>query len=832
MGIRNKLVLCLLAVLFPLAAVGMFATHLVDRQIAERSSATLATTQRLEAARLNQSKKAYADHARALASGIHIREFATQLHNVRFPSTTADAVTSENPDLIGGLNGFAIIDPNAPWPLQELALSLQRKAIMVGSSVTELRIVDRRGDVLGETMNFSWLPLDERLIERSMRTLQTYFGDAFVNPDDQQLLGMVSPIISANGSVVGALIMETRLNPLIDIISTHETEGESIEAHIAQRTIDGNAQFITALRFDQDAAFKRIVQAETGSPVIQALNSPTSQVITALDYRGVESLLAFQTIEGLGWALILKVDTAEIFAPAVKLRNWLWLATAASISFVALIYLFFLVPIVSRLNKAAVAARQITNGHLAFRIVDQSNDEISELAYSINVLARDLEVDQKMRCEVEAKLRHQAIHDELTGLLNRKHTNKVIKRLSDELGQEHSVLFLDLNGFKDVNDLYGHAAGDEVLVSVAQRLANQVSKGNTLARWGGDEFVVIMPNVSAKQAENIASDLRSVFDEPVDSSEGRHSISCSFGLATSSKSKTLKEALIDADALMYQQKKQQQFDRSKTAMVSRGLERAMLENRTEMWFEPIVRLEQPITYLLAGAQAHIRVSNKEGVYIVPEEYMGHIENFSVLRDLDLHAIKTALQTLRRWNTVNVVDNNFQLSIKLSTYTLNTPNFVQFLETQLQETGVPATQLQLELDQPISLSGVTKDTIACVQAIGISVALNGIGTEPDLLRHVPLHRPNSVSIGKACTYDSVVLPYLIDTCRTFNVEIVARSVETREQLSKLQTLGVNQFQGALFEPPIRAVDFVSRWGSMPTMGRSKIAGLQAGLRLAG
>ena len=832
MGIRNKLVLCLLAVLFPLAAVGMFATHLVDRQIAERTSAALATTQRLEVARLEQLLESYADHSRSLAASLQIREFSTKLHNVHFPDNPVDALNSNEQVFIGGSDGFAIVDPYAQWPLQELALVLQRQAIMAGSSIVELRIVDRRGHTLGETMNFSWSPSDEKLIDRSMRTVQTFFGDAFVNPEDKQRLGMVSPIISTNDSVVGALIMETRLAPLINMISKHETEGESMEAHIAQRTIDGNAQFITALRFDQDAAFKRIAQVETNSPIIQALSSPVSQVITDLDYRGVKSLLAFQTIEDTGWALVVKVDTAEIFAPAIKLRQWLMLATAASIGFVALIYLFFLVPIVSRLNKAAAAARQITNGHLSFRVADHSKDEISELAYSINVLARDLEVDQKMRSEVEVRLRHQAMHDELTGLLNRKHTNKVIKHLSNDTRQEHSVLFLDLNGFKDVNDLYGHAAGDEVLLVVAQRLATKVPKGHTLARWGGDEFVVIMPNVSAQQAKETASNIRSVFDKPVESSEGRHNISGSFGLATSSKSKTLKDALIDADALMYQHKKKQQFNRSQTGMASRGLKRAIAENRTEMWFEPIVRVERPGNYILAGAEAHIRFCNKEGVCIAPEECIGHIKDPSVLHDLDLHTIKIALNTLGRWNTVNVVNNSFRLSIKLSKHTLNAPSFTQLLETQLQEAGVSATQLQLELKNSANLNNVPTGTVKSLQALGVNIALNGIGAEPDLLRHVPSHHPDNVAIGKPGIHDNIVLQYLVNTCRAYKVGIVARSVETHEQFSKLHTLGIKQFQGPLFEPPVRAVDFVSRWGQIQFSERSKVAALNSELRIAG
>ena len=609
MGIRSKLVLCLLAVLLPLAAVGMFATHLVDRQITERTTSALANTQRLEAARIEQILEGYASDARNLASGPHVRAFMSALHDYHSAASSTVATTH---GIIGGLDGFSIIDPEASWPLQQLALKLQRKAGMIGSSITELRLVDREGQILGETLGFDWTPIDPKLVDRSMRTVKTYFGDAFVNHDNQKRLGIISPVMSEAGEVVGAMVMESRLGPIINLISKHEVMGDSIEAHIAQPTLAGDAQFITPLRFDRAAAFRKLVPAEKDLPVNKALHSPESQVVRALDYRGVESYLAFQTITNTGWGLIVKIDVSETYAPVAQLRRWLMWATAASIGFVALIYLFFLVPVMRRLNKAAMAARQIMGGNLSARLTDNSNDEVTELAASINSLAQDLEADQKMRCEVEARLHHQAVHDELTGLLNRKHANKVIEKLTEDRQQEHSVMFLDLNGFKDVNDLYGHAAGDAVLQSVAQRLASQVPQGATLARWGGDEFVVVLPGASDQMATEFALTLHNVFDEPVDSGEGRHNISCSIGLATSSDEKSLEDALVEADALMYEQKKRQRFHRSRGAMATRGVGRALMENRLEMWFQPVVHLERPGNYALVAADTHMRIRNFSG----------------------------------------------------------------------------------------------------------------------------------------------------------------------------------------------------------------------------
>ncbi len=827
MGIRNKLVLCLLVVLFPLVAVGTFATHLLNRQMAERTTAALATTQRLEAERINQILDTYANHARTLASGGHVRDFFTKLqayHDAE--STDSDA----RQDYIGGEDGFAIIDPDASWPLQQLALSLQRKAGIIGSSIVELRLVDQSGDTLGETMGFSWVAADQKLVSRSMRTVKTYFGDAFVNPDEMHRLGIVSPVISFDGEVVGALVMESRLRPVTNMIAKHERMGSSIEAHIAQSTPEGAAQFITPLRFDRTAAFRKIVPEEKQQPVNDALRSPDSQVVKALDYRGVDSFLAYQTIPSTGWGLIVKIDSAETFAPAIELRSWLTWATIASIGFVAAFYLFLLAPIARRLKRAAMAARQIMDGNLSARVVDTSSDEITELVSSINSLARDLEEDQKMRSEVEARLRHQALHDELTGLLNRKHANKVIRQLSDDNNQENTVMFLDLNGFKDVNDLYGHAAGDVVLKSIAQRLSKQVPQGSTLARWGGDEFVVILPGASEDQATTLALALHNAFDEPVNSGEGNHHMSCSIGLATSSGEKSLDDALIEADTLMYEQKKLQSSHRSKGGMATRSTERALTENRVEMWFEPVVRIERPGNYALIGADTQLRIRTSAGGYVMPDEFMNDLEGTSILNQLDEHTVDLSLRALRRWSDAEIVDNRFRLCLTLSEQTLNNPIFPILLENKLTELKVLPTQIQIELKT--CSSPYNEEVLSALREIGVPLVANGVANEPNLLRHVPASLPSLAIIGKPVLDDTVVLPHLMDTCKNLHVDVMARGVTTREELSQLHALGVTQFQGSLFEQYVTGIDFVTRWGQTRLTGLGKAMAPRTTMRLAG
>lgn len=823
MGIRNKLVLCLLAVLIPLAAVGMFATHLVERQLAERTTSALANTQRLEAARIEQILEGYNSDARSLASGPHVRTFFTALHDYHSKKASGEQPTDE---IIGGHDGFSIIDPEASWPLQQLALNLQRKAGIIGSSITELRLVSRGGQILGETLGFSWTPDDPRLVDRSMRSVKTSFGEAFINQDDMKRLGIVSPVMSNLGEVVGALIMESRLGPITDLISKHESMGSSTEAHMAQPTLNGDALFITPLRFDRTAAFRKVVSAEMNVAVNKSLNSPQSQVIKALDYRGVESYLAFQTIAATGWGLIIKIDAADTYAPAAKLRRWLLGATAASIGFVALIYLFFLVPVVQRLNKAALAARQIMGGNLSARLVDNKSDEISELAGSINTLARDLEADQRKRGEAEARLLHHALHDELTGLVNRKHANTVIQRLSEERHKAHSIMFLDLNGFKEVNDLYGHAAGDTVLKKIAKRLTAHVPQHATLARWGGDEFVVILPDADNEMATVFAMTLHKAFEAPVDSEDGRHNISCSIGLATSSNEVSLSEALVEADTLMYQQKQQHKLSRRNGGVATRHIEKALMEEQVSMWFQPVLRMQRPGNYVLVGADTQLRIRNKQGDYIMPDDFKSDMQDDTVDYDINHRTIDLALGALHRWNTAGIVNQHFQLNIKLTESTLNDAAFPFLLESQLNTMDILPAQLQLEL--PAEALGFDEEILNDLRELGVSLAIDGVGNEPGLLRQVPAIQPAVAIVGKPCR--ALALPHILESCSRLNVNIIARHVDTHEELTQLHELGVTCFQGELFEQPTSAVDFVSRWGQTRLTGLGRAMTSNSELRL--
>ncbi|MFT6307247.1 MAG: HAMP domain-containing protein, partial [Halioglobus sp.] len=381
MGIRAKLVFCLLAVLIPLCAVSTFAFHLFDQQLKERTETALSNTQQLEALRISEILAGYAQTAHTLATDPQVQELVT-----------------------------AIDSYSADRPLQPIAAHLRSKAGIIGSAAAELRIVSRNGITLGETLNFTWEPTDNKLIARAMSSVKTIFGDAFMTTTQNQRVGVVSPIVSDKGEVVGALVIETPLNPILDVVAMLERTGLITEAYIVQRTPTGDAQLITALRFDRKSAHSKVILSSSNLPANLALNSQSSRVIEAPDYRGINSVSSIQTIPATGWGLVVKIDEQAAFDPLNRLRTILGIAVALSLLLMFIGYTIFLGPVARRLKRTAHAAHKIMNGDLSVRVCDYANDEIGNMARTIDSLALQLEQDHYQRVRIEEQLRHQATH--------------------------------------------------------------------------------------------------------------------------------------------------------------------------------------------------------------------------------------------------------------------------------------------------------------------------------------------------------------------------------------------------------------------------------------
>lgn len=549
-GVQGKLAFWLLLVLIPVVIGSAASLQTINLRLSERIESDLMNTRRLEAARITEALENYRNDVESLAADPHVVDLVSKIQQYRLDILETDAV-------IGGYDGLDIVDPSSDAPLQQLVEELGNQARSVGSELVELQVLDVQGNSLGSTAGFDWQPYKSDIVANAIATEETLFGNAFRAPDGEHRMGMVSPVFGLELQVAGVLVVEMRLEPIVGLVVAHEGIGETSEAHIAQPTSEGNAEFITLLRFKRQAAFNKIVPKSKNLPINWSLESPGGRLVRSPDYRSIDSVLAIETLPETGWGLVVKIDAVEAFQPVAEVQRIVLITTVALMLTVVLGWILFLRPLGKRMQKLSRAADRIAGGDLHAVIGDLSVDEIGATSRSIDKLAKDLLEDIGRRAQAEQQLKYHAHHDELTGLFNRKRGNELIELLDKKRSEikHRAVLFLDLNGFKAINDQFGHNVGDQILIAVAKRLKGTIGSNSALIRWGGDEFVIVALGEDARNIQVTIEVLNQIFAQPFILPSGAHSVGCSIGLSCAEVDTCmLEDALVEADARMYENK--------------------------------------------------------------------------------------------------------------------------------------------------------------------------------------------------------------------------------------------------------------------------------------
>ncbi|MEM9131262.1 MAG: EAL domain-containing protein [Actinomycetota bacterium] len=792
----------LVLVVLPSVGVGWFTVEVISARLSERVEVDLENVRRLEAARINDALDDYVDDAMSLASGPHVVDFVGGVSRVRSGAVQGDDA------VIGGYDGFDVIDPDAEVPLAELVFALQNKARTTGSEVVELKLVGDDGAMYGRTAGFGWEPYDPTVIDNVLATGDPAFGNAFRSAFGDDRLALVAPITTANGDVVGALVLETRLGPVVDLVVEHEGFGQTSEAHIAQPTAEGDAEFITLLRFERDAAFTKVVPASKGLPINQSLTSPGGQVVRSPDYRAVESILAIETLEATGWGLVVKIDSAEAFAPVAEVRRAVVVAGALTVLLIVVCTVLLLNPLARRVRKLSLAAKQIAAGRYQSSIGDHATDELGELARSIDQLAADLDADIKLRAVAERKLRHQVAHDDLTGIHNRHYATKMIEQLPDTW----SVLFLDLDGFKNINDTHGHGVGDEVLQAVAGRLSHAAPEGATVARWGGDEFIMVLAGRNGEEARHIADGVRQRFRSPVVTSVGELGVNCSVGLATAGPELASADDVINqADSAMFAEKPNPREARRPWSSTEREVAAALAEGRIQTWFQPILTAEPDSTDVF-GAEALARLRTTDGEIVAAGDFLPAVGDRSLQRELDRHVTRLATETTAQWRIDGLVGPDFQLSVNLGQASLCDPDLVGSIVRQLHDVDLPADTLAVEISEAATELDI--DAILELTRAGVAVAIDDVGISNSNFDRLLQIQPRYAKLDRrwlATTHnETLVLDSLTRTCHALDLKMIAEGIETQAQHHLAHAHEVSYVQGFLFGRALRADQFTAGW----------------------
>jgi diguanylate cyclase (GGDEF)-like protein/PAS domain S-box-containing protein len=427
--------------------------------------------------------------------------------------------------------------------------------------------------------------------------------------------------------------------------------------------------------------------------------------------------------------------------------------------------------------------------------------------------------DVTARRAMEERLRHEALHDPLTGLANRR---LLLERLSAALergrrrGGGTALLFLDLDRFKLVNDSLGHPVGDRLLVAVAERLRAAAGPGDTVARFGGDEFAVLLDGApGADAALRRGEAIQRALSSPVGLDGFEVFTSASIGVAVAGAQADGPEALLrGADAAMYRAKLQgpgrcEVYDRAMHARalarlrMESDLRRALDRGEVTAHYQPIVSLA---TGRVCGVEALARWRHPERGWVQPAEFVPAAEETGLILDLGRRVLAEACGRAGEWSAGET--DRLHVSVNLSVKQLAQADLVEQVRRTLEETGMEPARLRLEVTESVLVDNpaAAAATLGRLKELGIRVWMDDFGTgysSLSALHRLPIDglkvdRSFVQAMGQDGRAGQVVASVLA-MARGLGLEVVAEGIERDDQLAGLRLLGCDAGQGFLFSP---------------------------------
>lgn len=470
---------------------------------------------------------------------------------------------------------------------------------------------------------------------------------------------------------------------------------------------------------------------------------------------------------------------------------------------------------------------------LAARIAGVRQDRIRYFADSLEQQVHDKTASLSTALDESRKanelISHMADHDALTGLLNRRRFQDALDswmKYSARYERQGTLLFLDLDKFKFINDTFGHEAGDHCLTATAALLSRTLRTTDMVARWGGDEFVAFLPETAGVQAQHVANKVLAAFAQ-ASFSFGEESFqpSVSLGLASVPEhTRDTHELVICADAAMYEAKKagrccwrlyggsvpEIQHVQAHLQWEAR-IRRALNNDQFLLLYQPLLNLKTSQT---DGYEALLRMEDREGHLISPGLFLESAERANLSSVIDLMVIRKAL---RRITPLEQSSPGVWVSVNLSTKTVQDKHLANQIEAVLQEYPGQNAQLRFEISEMTALQnlGKVREIAAQIKAAGCALILDDFGLGSTSMHYLEGLPVDMVKIHPTLIRDLAdkpktqgVVKNLTEMLHGFHLEVAAKSVEDPQSLDLLRTLGIDYAQGFAIGRPLESIEQVS------------------------
>jgi diguanylate cyclase (GGDEF)-like protein/PAS domain S-box-containing protein len=492
----------------------------------------------------------------------------------------------------------------------------------------------------------------------------------------------------------------------------------------------------------------------------------------------------------------------------------------------------------SNLSKKIININKSTDYHTSYNFEDYlKKPNETSIPVDINLrlinisdrqmylaLCRDISEKKK----TEAKIQHMAFHDALTGLPNRwyllSYMNQFLRK-NDNNQESISVLLLDLDHFKVINDSLGHQAGDILLQQVASRLKTIQKKNYSLARLGGDEFIFIIPNSYEDEAKQISSEVMRIMTPPFHIQKQKINVSTSIGISVyPNDGEDMNTLIKNADIAMYRSKEQGrncylQFDSSMKEHARKRMEmEIMLREALErkefvLHYQPKINMT---TGKISGAEALVRWQKGENNLIYPNAFIQVAEETGLIVQIGERVIREACIRCKEWHDQGLTD--LTISVNISASQFHKQDIEELIANILTETGLPPYALELELTESTVMKSPEEARVVLknLKSLGLKISIDDFGTgfsSLSYLRHFPI---DTLKIDKSFIMNldsdranAMIAKAVISLAHSLNLKVVAEGVENNEQMQFLGSEQCDYAQGYYVSRPL-SWDKINEW----------------------
>ena len=526
------------------------------------------------------------------------------------------------------------------------------------------------------------------------------------------------------------------------------------------------------------------------------------------------------------------------------IKATLWLLLGLFFLFAIIITVILDRGILLRFQELSNDIRKIGEGKdLSVRLKRQNiDDELTDVSNEINGMLGALERSQlflsksesalkksieKLQDEVlehqktQEQIKYIAYHDTLTGLPNRNLLNELLVHsitLAERNNKCMAVLFLDIDGFKMINDSKGHGMGDQILQEVAERLLKTLRKSDVIARHGGDEFIVIIEELdNCSGVELIANKIVNCFQEPFHLENQDYFLTTSVGVAVYPADGQTPDMLIkNADIAMYKAKENGKNQylfctpvmkdvANETMELSTNLYRAIEKNELELYYQPQLSCHNN---QIMGVEALIRWRHPVMGLISPAKFIPIAEKTGLILPIGEWVLRTACQQNKKWQEQGLP--KIRMGVNLSLRQFHNNDLLNLVESVLKETKLAPQYLELEITETIAMKEKSYiiNTLNAFRQIGVSIAIDDFGTEYSslsYLKHLPVDRLKvamqfirGIGIDHK---DEALAKGIIVLAKSIGMNVIAEGVETKEQLEFLKNHNCDEIQGYYFFKPL-------------------------------